>query len=104
MGTAATAAFLLLFCVRGTYFLTKFEPNCSNDLDSEFPCLKASNPAFATYPIRAAIIAGFLWLILWSIPARFVITRRSIATLVVLGPVFSLLFACETASGYGLVP
>lgn len=102
--TGATAGSLLLVCVRGTYFLTEFEANCSSEPDTDKPCLKSSDPAFSTYPIVIGAVACLLWLILLSIPARFVLARRLMAVLVVLGPFISVLMACDTASGYGFVP
>lgn len=104
VSTGVVAVFLLLGCVRGIYFLTEFEANCSNEPDADKPCLKTTNPAFSTHPLVVGVITAVLWLLLLSVPARFVTARRMIALLVVLGPVISVLEACDTASGYGFVP
>lgn len=71
LGTAAMVVFLLLGCVRGTYFLTRFEANCSSEPDSSKPCLKSDDPAFSAHPIIIAIISCVFWMILLCIPARF---------------------------------
>jgi hypothetical protein len=104
LASATSAAILLAGCVRGTYFLTEFEANCSNEPDADKPCLTSTDPAFSAYPIFAAVVATILCLVLLSIPFRYVILRRLIAALAVAGPVISVLKACDTASGYGFVP
>lgn len=101
---ATGAALLLLGCVPGTYFLTLFEANCSNEPEADKPCISSSDPAFSEYPIIIGLVACILFMILLGIPARFVAARRMVAGLVVLGPSISVLIACEAASGYGFVP
>jgi len=100
----ALAAAALIVGTRGIYGLTLFEANCSDEPGADKPCLSSDDPAFRTHPIQATTAAAVLWAVLVALPARHVTARRFLAVLVVLGPALSLLDACNTAHGYGLVP